>query len=101
MGKGRDRRRRKAKRKVEVCATKADPFGGDLFDPYAPVRAPLRPKPSPRSGAIALIQPRQPMDEENTLANVLAVTARNGGKKRRLCGSKVIMFPLGKVEMSP
>jgi hypothetical protein len=59
MGKGRDKRRRN-KRKDEVRIYKSEPSGGgflDPFDPNAPVRAPLKPKPSLRSGAIALPEP--------------------------------------------
>ena len=56
MGKGRDKRRRNAKRKDEVHKAKAEPSGGETFgpiDPYAPVLSPLKPKPSMRFGAIA------------------------------------------------
>ena len=73
MGKGRDKRRRKTKRKEEVRTAKPrrftgplaqpEPLGGEAFgpfDPYAPVLAPLKPKPSLRSGAIALPQPEEP-----------------------------------------
>lgn len=63
MGKGRDKRRRNAKRKDEVHKAKAEPSGGETFgpiDPYAPVLAPLKPKPSMRFGAIALPQPDEP-----------------------------------------
>jgi hypothetical protein len=63
MGKGRDKRRPKTKRKDEVHTAKAEPLGGESFgpfDPYAPVFAPLKPKPSLRSGAIALPQPDEP-----------------------------------------
>ena len=61
MGKGRDKRR-KAKRRDEVCAGRPALFGGgesfgSSLDPYAAVPAPLKPKPSLRSGAIALPQP--------------------------------------------
>lgn len=63
MGKGRDKRRRTAKRKHEVHTAKSEPLGGESFgplDPYAPVRVPLKPKPSLRSGAIALPEPDEP-----------------------------------------
>ena len=63
MGKGRDKRRRNTKRKDENRTAKAEPVGGESFgpfDPYAPVLAPLKPKPSLRSGAIALPQPDEP-----------------------------------------
>jgi hypothetical protein len=59
MGKGRDKRRRN-KRREEVRIYKSEPSGGgflDPFDPYASVPAPLTPKPSPRSGAVALPEP--------------------------------------------
>ena len=58
MGKGRDKRRRK--RKELIRTDRVEPFGGEPFGPpgpYAPVRAPLKPKPSPRSGAISLPEP--------------------------------------------
>ena len=58
MGKGRDKRRRNASRhKDEARTAKAEPMGGDSFGPYSSVRAPLTPRPSPRSGAIALPRP--------------------------------------------
>jgi len=63
MGKGRDKRRCNAKRKGKVYAAKAEPLGGESFgpfDPHAPVLAPLKPKPSLRSNAIALPQPDEP-----------------------------------------
>lgn len=60
MGKGRDKRRR-TKHKDEVRIYKSEPPGsGSLpLDPYAPVHAPLKPKPSSRSGAIALAEPKE------------------------------------------
>ncbi len=61
MGKGRDKRRRK--RKEIIRTDKVEPFSGESFGPagpYAPVRAPLKPKPSPRSGATALPEPDEP-----------------------------------------
>ena len=60
MGKGRDKRRRKTKGKEEVRIAKGEPLSGEPFgpfDPYAPVFAPLKPKPSLRSGGIALPEP--------------------------------------------
>jgi hypothetical protein len=63
MGKGRDKRRSTAKRKHEVHTAKVEPSSGEAFgpiDPYAPVLAPLKPKPSRRSGAIALPHPVEP-----------------------------------------
>ena len=63
MGKGRDKRRRKANRKDEVRTYEVEPLGGGFLDPpdpYAPVRAPLKPKPSLHSGAIALPEPDEP-----------------------------------------
>ena len=67
MGKGRDKRRRKAQKKtlregiraIEK-AVLAKLSGGEppiLGEPDAPVHAPLKPKPNLRSGAIALPQP--------------------------------------------
>jgi hypothetical protein len=69
MGKGRDKRRRDAKRTARMRATKAEPLGGEPLgpvDPYAHVLAPLKPKPSPRSGAIALPEP----DDESFFAEI-------------------------------
>jgi hypothetical protein len=62
MGKGRDRRRRNARRKDEVRTVRVEPSGepSGPIDPYAPVPVPLKPKPSRRSGAIALPQPDEP-----------------------------------------
>lgn len=60
MGKGRDKRRRNTKGKVEVRIAKGEPLSGEPFgpfDPYARVFAPLKPKPFPRSGGIALPEP--------------------------------------------
>jgi hypothetical protein len=60
MGKGRDKRRRKSKGKEEVRIAKGEPLSGEPlgpFDPYAPAFAPLKPKPSLRSGGIALPEP--------------------------------------------
>jgi hypothetical protein len=69
MGKGRDKRRRNAKRKDEVRPVKAEvakaqPMGGETLgpiDPYAAVLAPLKPRPSLRSGAVALPEPTEPL----------------------------------------
>jgi hypothetical protein len=66
MGKGRDKRRRNAKRTARMRATQPQPPSGDPidpFDPYAHVLAPLQPKPSPRFGAVALPEPD---DEEDS-----------------------------------
>ena len=63
MGKGRDKRRRRIKGKEEVHIAKSEPLSGEPFgpfDPYAPVLSPLKPKPSLRSGAIALPEPEEP-----------------------------------------
>lgn len=63
MGKGRDKRRRKTKHKDAVHIPKGDPFSGEAFgpfDPYASVPAALKPRPSLRSGAIALPEPEVP-----------------------------------------
>jgi len=60
MGKGRDKRRRKTKGKEEAHRAKGEPFSGEPFgpfDPHAAVLAPLKPKPSLRSGGIALPEP--------------------------------------------
>ena len=69
MGKGRDKRRRKAKK--QNLATRAEIAHADaeadatlrrrnptaLDEPDAPVLAPLKPKPNLRSGAVAVPQP--------------------------------------------
>src|SRR5439155_23740206 len=76
MGKGRDKRKRKAKkqtlrediRAIEKAAL-AKLSGSEppiLGEPDAPVHAPLKPKPNLRSGAIALPQP-EPEDAFVTL----------------------------------
>jgi hypothetical protein len=72
MGKGRDKRRRNIKRKPEVPTAKTEPLGESFgpLDPYAPIFAPLKPKPSLRSGAIALPQPDEP---ELVLSEAIAV----------------------------
>ena len=66
MGKGRDKRRRKAKKQTlsqEIRAIQkavlANLSGSDpiLGEPDAPVYAPLKPKPHLRSGAIAIPEP--------------------------------------------
>ena len=71
MGKGRDKRRRSAKRTAQMRTPtpQAEPQGEgpvDPFDPYAHVLVPLKPKPSPRSGAVALPEP----DDELFLAEI-------------------------------
>jgi len=68
MGKGRDKRRRKAKKQnlprgeitrahagLKETLRRRDPPA--LEEPDAPVLAPLKPKPNPRSGAVALPEP--------------------------------------------
>ena len=74
MGKGRDKRRRKAKGEEVVRTYKSDPLGGGFFDPsdppYAQVHAPLKPKPSLRSGAIALPEPDE---SEYSISEVVGV----------------------------
>ena len=69
MGKGRDKRRRKAKKqnvstrtevargygKAEATTRRRNP--PTLDEPDAPVPASLKPKPNDRSGAVALRQP--------------------------------------------
>src|SRR5258708_4849050 len=65
MGKGRDKRRRKTKHKDEVRIPRGEPLSGESlgpFDPYASVPTPLKPRPSLRSGAIALPKPDVPDD---------------------------------------
>ena len=59
MGKGRDKRRRKAKREDEVRTAKIEPLGESFgpSDPYTKVLAPRKPKPPVGSGAIALPEP--------------------------------------------
>jgi len=70
MGKGRDKRRREAKELNELTidvgthASAEASAGSDpptLGDPDVPARAPLKPKPHIRSGAIAVPEP-QPKD---------------------------------------
>lgn len=71
MGKGRDKRRRKQKevaRPVKVERPPAEPLGPQ--DPYAPVLAPLKPRPSHRSGAVALPEP----DEAEDVLDLRSVT---------------------------
>jgi hypothetical protein len=69
MGKGRDKRKRKAKKQnlatraeiarayaeAEATLGRRDPPA--LEEPDAPILAPLKPKPNLRSGAVALPQP--------------------------------------------
>jgi hypothetical protein len=63
MGKGRDKRKRKAKKNSqqtrgatrEIAKPSSDP--PVLGEPDAPVPAPLKPKPHLRSGAIAIPEP--------------------------------------------
>jgi hypothetical protein len=78
MGKGRDKRRRKAKKQsqqtrdevarayAEALATLSSSDPPILGEPDAPVYAPLKPKPNLRSGAIALPEP-EPEDGFVTL----------------------------------
>jgi hypothetical protein len=72
MGKGRDKRRRDTKRKHDVPTANTEPLGESFgpLDPYALIFAPLKPKPSLRSGAIALPQPDEP---ELFLSEVIGV----------------------------
>ena len=63
MGKGRDKRRRKTKHKDAVHIPRGEPLSGEAFgpfDPYASVPTHLKPRPSLRSGAIALPEPDVP-----------------------------------------
>jgi hypothetical protein len=78
MGKGRDKRKRKAKgrkteKRVENLTRVAEPPRDDSSsssDPDAPVYAPLKPQPRPRSGAIAL---PEPVDAEESFTKIEAV----------------------------
>jgi hypothetical protein len=66
MAKGRDKRRRVAKRKKETPRPKAMALPDDspsADDPDALVYAPLKPKPHLSSGALALPEPEE-MEEE-------------------------------------
>jgi hypothetical protein len=77
MGKGRDKRRRKTRGKEEVRAPKGEPLSGEPFgpfDPYAAVFAPLKPKPTLRSGAIALPDPEE---HEHFLPEAIGVMTHN------------------------
>jgi hypothetical protein len=69
MGKGRDKRRRKRRKAktVEDPKRMAGPPMNDLNDPDATVYAALKPKPRPRSGAIALPEPD---DTDDVFANL-------------------------------
>ena len=71
MAHGRDKRRSNAKRTARMRATLPAPQAQGPVDPppdpYAPVLAPLKPKPSPRTGAVALPEPD---DEEDSLAEI-------------------------------
>jgi hypothetical protein len=76
MAKGRDRRKRAARRKAEVHAPKIevlpdDPMSAD--DPDAFVCAPLKPKPHLSSGAIALPEPEAPEIVERPHCSVAAL----------------------------
>jgi hypothetical protein len=63
MGKGRDKRKRKAKKKENqtrgVVRTISEPSGDPPVsgEPDAPVLTPLKPKPHLRSGAVAIPEP--------------------------------------------
>jgi hypothetical protein len=64
MGKGRDRRRRKNKepfRPARIAPPPVQPLASPEAPPegHAFVMAPIKPKPSPRSGAIALPEPEE------------------------------------------
>jgi hypothetical protein len=67
MAKGRDKRKRVAKRKKDhhlrrvEAAPEEPPPGADTFDSF--VYAPLKPKPHSNAGAIALDQPEEPEPE--------------------------------------
>jgi hypothetical protein len=76
MGKGRDKRRRQAKRKDQKTISAARAKAGPSSDPPVPdepdasVPAPVKPKPHLRSGAMALPEP-EPEDE------LVVVTSRS------------------------
>jgi hypothetical protein len=80
MAKGRDRRKRAAKRKNAAVVREAEgprPSNHPLkraedppaVDPMAPVRAPLRPRPHLSFGAVALPQPES-MEEDAALVSI-------------------------------
>jgi hypothetical protein len=83
MGKGRDKRRRKAKKSettksaprvvVELPSTDPPPI---LGEPDAPVPAPLRPKPHVRSGAVAVPEPAP--EDEFEVVHPRAVSEKTG-----------------------
>jgi hypothetical protein len=79
MGKGRDKRRRTAKSNHEVRPAKVESGGESLgsIDPYARVLAPLKPKPSLRSGAIALHEPDEPELLLSDAISVRSIQQRN------------------------
>jgi hypothetical protein len=65
MGKGRDKRRRKHKepgRPSNIAPARGQALAPPEAppSPFASVRAPLKPKPSLRSGAVALPEPDEP-----------------------------------------
>ena len=77
MGKGRDKRKRKARReesKGTVPSVRPQPPGDSAgpIDPYAPVPAPNKPRPHTRFGAAAVPELDEPDD-----AIVVALGARN------------------------
>jgi hypothetical protein len=60
MGKGRDKRKRRERKAAKRGSHKRmaePPFNDSFNDPDAPVYALVKPKPSLRSGAIALPEP--------------------------------------------
>ena len=66
MAKGRDKRRRVAKKKKEIAVPNATALPDDspnAADPDALVYAPLKPKPRLSSGAIALPEPEETEEE--------------------------------------
>ena len=83
MGKGRDKRRRRAKKQhlatraeiarayVEAEATLRRRNPPALEEPDAPILAPVKPKPNLRSGAIALPEPEPDGSFSVVKANVL------------------------------
>jgi hypothetical protein len=74
MGKGRNKRRRKLKdvvRPAKVEPPPAEPLSP--ADPDAPVLSPLKPRPSLRSGAVALAEPDE---QEDILQDLVGVTLR-------------------------
>jgi hypothetical protein len=79
MGKGRDKRKRKAKKKDNqmrgVARAIPEPSGDPPIsgEPDAPVLTPLKPKPHLRSGAVAIPEP----EPESSLASIAPGSVAN------------------------